>query len=130
MSIPSDVNSEMTSAGKRLPVSLHMDYIQRPPSRVCKVVGEQGKITMDLAGLKVVVEKAGSEREVHDFSGFERNRLFSDEIDHFFDCVARRQQPLVTLGDGLNSLKIALAVKQSMESGQIVELRTGSADEA
>ncbi len=124
-----DVLLEMNFRGRRLPVSLHMDYIQRPPSRSCKLIGESGKITMDLAGLKVIVEKPGKGEEVHDFGGFERNQLFVDEIGHFFQCVASRQQPAVTVKDGFNSLRIALAVKRSMETGKIINLDR-SADEA
>ena len=118
-----DVLLEMTFKGKSLPVSLHMDYIQRPPSRNCKVIGELGEITMDLSGLKVIVEKPGKEKEIHDFGGLQRNELFINEIDHFFECVANRQQPVITLRDGFNSLRIALAIKQSMETGKIISLK-------
>ena len=114
---------EMIFKGKGLPVSLHMDYIQRPPSRNCKIIGELGKITMDLTRLKVIVEKPDKEKEIHDFGGLERNELFIKEIDHFFECVANRQKPVVTLRDGFNSLRIALAIKQSMETGKIISLK-------
>ena len=118
-----DVLLEMSFKGKCLPVSLHMDYIQRPPSRGCKIIGELGKIAMDLAGLKVIVEVPGKEKEIHDFSRLERNQLFIDEIDHFFNCITIRQQPVAAIKDGLNSLKIALAIKRSMETGQFIEVR-------
>lgn len=117
-----DVLLEMTFGRKGLPVSLHMDYIQRPFSRSCKIIGESGKITMDLTELKVTIEKPGKEKEIHDFSGFERNELFITEIDHFFKCVANRQQPIITLEDGFNSLRIALAIKQSIETGHVIRL--------
>jgi len=117
-----DIIMEMESNGRILPVSLHMDYIQRPPSRQCKIVGELGKATMDLVGLSVIVEKLGKEKEIYDFRDLERNQLFVNEIDHFFDCVANRQRPVVTVEDGVNSLKIALSIKESMETGRIKEL--------
>jgi predicted dehydrogenase len=110
---------ETTFEGRRLPVSVHMDYIQKPPSRNCKIIGESGKITMDLTEVKVLIESPSGKKEIHDFGGFERNDLFVGEIDHFFKCLETRQQPAVTLRDGLNSLKIALGVKESMETGQI-----------
>lgn len=118
-----DVLLEMTFKRKSLPVSLHLDYIQRPPSRNCKIIGESGKITMDLSGLKVIVEKPDAEKEVHDFGGLERNELFTKEIGYFFECVANRRQPIVTLEDGYNSLKIALAVKESMATGKVISLK-------
>ncbi|MBW7942498.1 MAG: Gfo/Idh/MocA family oxidoreductase [Candidatus Kuenenia stuttgartiensis] len=117
-----DILMDMTFNGGRLPVSVHMDYIQKPPSRNCKVIGESGKITMDLTELKVIVEKPGKEKDIHDFGGFERNELFVREIDHFFECVASRKQPVVTLMDGTNSLRMALAIKKSMETGKIIGL--------
>ena len=118
-----DVLLEMNFKGKRLPVSLHMDYIQRPPSRNCKIIGESGKITMDLTGLKVIVEKPDKGKETYDFSDLERNELFVNEIDHFFKCVATRKQPIVTLEDGVNSLKIALAIKKSMKTIRVITLK-------
>lgn len=118
-----DVLLEMKFREKKIPVSLHMDYIQRPPSRNCKVIGESGKITMDLTGLKVIVEKPDEEKKIYDFGNLERSELFVSEIDHFFECVANRQQPIVTLTDGINSLRIALAIKKSMETGKIIKLR-------
>ncbi|MBU4289001.1 MAG: Gfo/Idh/MocA family oxidoreductase [Proteobacteria bacterium] len=117
-----DILIETTFNGRSLPVFVHMDYIQKPPSRSCKVIGESGKITMDLTSLKVIVERPGQEKEIHDFSGFDRNELFVSEIDHFFQCVETRQQPAVTIKDGFNSLKIALSVKKSMETVQIISI--------
>lgn len=118
-----DAILEMSFKGRLLPVSLHMDYLQRPPSRGCEIIGESGKITMDLAGLKVIIEIAGKKKKIQEFSGFKRNQLFIDEINHFFHCVINRQQPMVTIEDGYNTLRVALAIKQSMKTGRIVKLR-------
>ena len=111
---------QMNFRGKRLPVSLHMDYIQNPPSRFCRAIGENGRITMDLRNSRVIIENP--EKEIHDFPDFERNELFVNEIDHFFQCVAKREQPLVSVEDGSISLKIALAAKRSMQTSSIIEM--------
>lgn len=116
-----DILLEVAFRGKTLPVSLHMACNQRPTSRYCRFIGESGMVTMDLAGLKVIVEKPDTEREIHDFGGFERNELFVSEIDHFFECLERRDRPIVDIDEGLKSLRVALAVKRSLESGKVVE---------
>jgi len=108
-----DVLMRTTFKRSILPISLHMDFIQRPPSRNCKIIGENGTITMDFVESKVTVEKAGK-IETHTFV-FERNDLFIKEIDHFFDCVFKHQQSIVPIEDGADSLRIALAIKKSME---------------
>lgn len=115
-----DVLMEVTFRERRFPVSLHLDYIQRPPSRSCKIVGDLGKIFMDFANLKVIIEKPDTDTKVYDFHGFNRNELFTKEIDHFFECVGSRKQPVVSLNDGVSSLKIALSIKKSIELGETI----------
>lgn len=116
-----DILLDMRYKEKRLPATLHMDYIQRPPSRYCKIIGELGNITMDLIRSRPTIERIDKEPEIHNFN-LERNELFVDEIDHFFKCIYSRQQPIVTIGDGVNSLKIALAIKESIDTGKVVEI--------
>jgi predicted dehydrogenase len=78
---------------------------------------------MDLHSVTVSVFTRGSATaEVHSFPGFERNQLFIDQLSHFLECVKERKRPVVDLNDGLQSLRIALAVKRSMATHQLVEL--------
>jgi len=116
-----EVLLEMNYQNKRLPVSLHMDFFQRPPVRQCTVVGEEGRIVMDLNKSEVKVEKPDpKDDEVHHFENFQRNDLFVNELKCFLQCIKRKTTPLVTLEDGLKSLKIALGIKQSLKKGRVV----------
>ena len=117
-----DVLMDVKYKGTKIPIQLHMDYIQNPPSRYCKVIGENGKITMDLANSKVIEEKVDGNRFTYDFSYLKRNSLFLDEIDYFFDCVTTRMQPVVSIEEGTKSLKIALAIKESLEKEKLITL--------
>lgn len=112
-----DVLMDVKYKGRTFPVTLHQDYIQRPTSRFCKVIGDSGTILMDIANLSLTIERPDTEKKVYNFSGFDRNELFMNEINHFFDCVTHRRQPVVSLDDGINSLKVALAIKKAIESG-------------
>jgi predicted dehydrogenase len=114
---------ECSVNGRPLPVQLHQDYLQSPPSRQCEVIGERGRAVMDLHALMVTVYTRGTSTPVvHDFAGFERNQLFLDQTSHFLECVETRSRPVVDLKDGLQSLRMALAVKRSIASHQPVEL--------
>jgi predicted dehydrogenase len=114
---------EFEFAGRPLPVHLQQDYLQRPPSRNCEVIGDGGKVMMDLTGLSVTrYDKDGSIAETKQFGGFDRNQLFLDELRHFLECVKNRQQPVVDLNDGIWSLRMALAARESMASGRVVDL--------
>jgi predicted dehydrogenase len=109
--------------GRPLPVHVQQDYLQRPPSRSCEVIGDEGRVCMDLARLSVSrYDREGKLADFREWKGFERNQLFLDEMRHFLQCVETRREPLVGLSDGLWSLRIALAAKESIVRGGVVEL--------
>jgi predicted dehydrogenase len=112
-----------------LPIHLHQDYLQVPPNRTCVVIGDRGRAILDFPSLTVTVyDSRCASPTVHRFPDFERNQLFVEEIVHFLTCVERRTRPIVDLHDGLQSLRMALAAKQSMRSGRAVELRGRGAE--
>jgi predicted dehydrogenase len=114
---------ECTVDGRSVPVHVHQDYIQRPPSRTCEVIGDAGKILVDLRQMTVTAFDAdGSIMESFSQPGFERNQLFLDEMRHFLACLEGRETPRVSIRDGVLSLMIALAAKRSIETGQVVDL--------
>lgn len=114
---------ECTIDGRPLPVQLHQDYLQSPPTRQCEVIGDRGRVVMDLHALTVTAFTRGSAApDVHSFVGFERNQLFVDQLIHFLDCVRTRRPPIVDLNGGLQSLRMALAAKESMATYEPVQL--------
>jgi predicted dehydrogenase len=109
--------------GRTIPVHLHQDYLQRPPSRSCDIVGSRGKVVMNLAPPALTrYEADGRVAESHQWDGWDRNEAFLSELRHFLDCVATRRTPIVDLAGGIASLRMALAAKASLASGQVVEL--------
>jgi predicted dehydrogenase len=109
--------------GRPVPVHVHQDYLQRPAARTCKVIGDAGKIVVDLRAATVTVYDAQGElSEQSDFAGFERNELFLREAAHFLACLKGEDAPRVTVRDAAQSLKMALGAKESLSSGRVVEL--------
>lgn len=109
--------------GRVIPVHVHLDYVQRPPVRRCVVVGDAGKIVLDLRAPAVALfgpegQPAGEWAE----PDFQRNRLFLDEMAHFLACVRGTAAPVVSLRDGVRSLRVALAARESLETGRVVAL--------
>jgi predicted dehydrogenase len=114
---------EFQFAGRPLPVHLQQDYLQRPPSRSCEVIGDCGKAIMDLASLSVArYDQDGKLAEAGQWKGFDRNQLFLDELRHFLECVETRRKPVVDLNDGICSLRMALAARDSMACGRAIDL--------
>jgi predicted dehydrogenase len=108
---------------RAVPVHVHQDYIQRPPSRTCEVIGDAGKIIVDLREQTLTAfDNEGNVTESSSNPGFERNELFLDEMRHFLACLDGRESPRVTIRDGARSLMMALGAKQSIETRQVVDL--------
>lgn len=115
---------ECAVGGRDIPVHIHQDYLQRPPSRTCKVIGDRGKILLDFQVPSVIVYgDNGKILEQQEFPDFKRNQLFLDELEHFIQCVQGKSTPLVSLRDGAQSLRAGLAVKESINTGRVIDLR-------
>jgi predicted dehydrogenase len=98
-------------------VHLQQDYAQRPPCRQCEIVGEAGKIVADFAALRLTAPGVDL-----DFAGFDRNQLFLDQTKHFLACLDGGESPIVDLRAGMESLRMALAAKESIATGLPVTL--------
>ena len=46
--------------------------------------------------------------------------MFIEETQHFLACIESHRAPAITLRDGAQSLRMALAAKQSLEKGIVV----------
>jgi len=114
---------EFARDGRQVAVHLHQDYLQRPANRSCEVIGTDGRAVMDLASLTFTShDSAGPPSRTQQWTGWNRNEAFLAEARHFLNCVATRAKPVVDLSDGFASLRVALAIKQSLVTGGIVDV--------
>jgi predicted dehydrogenase len=104
--------------------SLHLDYCQRPPSHHLEAIGTQGMIRWDNAGGAVQLYRAGDDQwsSFPAPSGFERNVLFLDQMRHFLAVARGEAEPLCTLDDGIQALRLALAANLSQSQGRRIDL--------
>jgi predicted dehydrogenase len=105
----------------RFPVHLHLDYLQRPPQRLCEIIGDAGKVRYDFYANQVEIhDLQGRTRQVIEFTGFDRNQMFMDELRHFLACLRGEEQPLIDLREAIRSLRISLWAEESLASGSAV----------
>lgn len=109
------------SNGHVFPVVVHQDFLQTPPVRQCKVIGTEGQIEVDLLQNRYVLFDKKTVKEER-FANFSRNDMFMEEVKCFMDYVKTRKQETLTLQEGIKSLKIALAIKESMVTGKPVSI--------
>lgn len=101
---------------------VHLDMVQRPAIRNCRLVGSEGVLTWDglTHQVRLYSVSLGEWTDLHPANAFERNEMFRSELKHFLACVADGSKPRVTGEDGLRALEIALAVKASSRQGRFI----------
>ncbi|MBI1793553.1 MAG: Gfo/Idh/MocA family oxidoreductase [Chloroflexi bacterium] len=113
--------------------SVHLNYVQRPPSHRLEIVGTQGALRWDNADGVLNFFKMPAEfgtwsdnppaTIVEQYKlpdGFERNQLFVAQTRHFVEVVRGESEPACNLQDGIQALRLALAAKESQRSGRAV----------
>lgn len=97
---------------------VHLDCLQRTPSRGCEFVGSGGTVRCDLnrAGILVYRNGAGEPERVT-IPAVDSNRMYMDELEHFIECVSTGKEPLVPLRDGIAVLEIAVVAHRAAATG-------------
>ena len=105
--------------------TVSLDYVQRFPSRTCRIIGELGTIIWDYHGQKVAWYQHNNKSwDEFDYRGFERNDRFLAEMRHFLACLNGEETPKVDLAVGSSVLKVALAAKRSASTGTVCDIDT------
>ena len=81
-------------------VHLLQDFLRRPPVRRYELIGANATVSWE--------------------DSVDRNELFLAELRHFLACIDGREQPVVDLRAAADVLRIALAAKRSLATGEAV----------
>lgn len=114
---------------------VHVNYFQRPPVHRLEIVGTDGTLRWDNADALLHLSKSpasfGSYSDqppapvMETFpppEGFERNQLFVAQTRHFLEIARGESEPVCSLADGVQALRLALAAYESQKTGRVVNL--------
>ena len=107
--------------------NVHMNMVQRPSTRTCRIIGTEGMLAWDGMSNSVAMSENGTSSwsDLIPTEPIDRNDMYVAELRHFLDCVKGDEAPIVSGDDGRRTLELALAAKRSSEEGRVVELRGG-----
>ncbi|MBU4189571.1 MAG: Gfo/Idh/MocA family oxidoreductase [Candidatus Thermoplasmatota archaeon] len=103
---------------------VHLDYVQRFPSRSCQIIGDEGTILWDFNENKVRLFSAKDKKwQIFlENEKYDNNQTYIDEIKHFINCINRKKKPVVNEIDGKRVLEIVMGVKESSKAKRIIFL--------
>jgi predicted dehydrogenase len=111
-----DVESSVTYqlfGDKNIPVSGHLNYLQRPKRTGMQIVATEGLVEWSYEHNSLVFTTAQGKAESLS-AAFDRNQMFRDALDDFFDAIARGAKPRADLNDGLEAVSLVERIKQAM----------------
>jgi predicted dehydrogenase len=103
---------------------VHLDMVARSYSRNCEIIGDEGTIRWDFTDKSVRVYSATDKRwdRYPMESNYDPNNMYLEEMKHFLDCIKFGRKPISDGINGLKTLKIALAAKESAEKGTLIKM--------
>jgi predicted dehydrogenase len=99
---------------------IHLDYLQKIPTRTGLIVGKNGSLSFDINSNNLELNSQTETLKISE--PFNKDKMYEWEIKHFMDCVWEKKVPIVDLDEGLKSLKIVLAAKESSLRGRRISL--------
>jgi len=103
---------------------VHLDYVQRTYGRSCQIIGEEGTVLWDFNERQVKLYSTKTE-EWQTFAqepGYDINQMYIEELKHFIQCLEGKAETMQDLKAGKRILEIALAAKESSETGKVIQL--------
>lgn len=108
--------------GREFAVNIHLDFLQSPPVRHCKIAGEFGRLEFDLIHNQYCLSLTDGTIEKKAFADFERNDMFLEELRIFMEAVETgNAEHTVTVHEGKKSIEFATAIKESMATGKVIK---------
>lgn len=115
-----DVCEVIARFGARSIGSIHLDMVDRSARSEVDIIGTTGTVLVDLEGHTVrAYDQANRKWETFTLEP-SYDRMYIDEIDHFFACVERGGKPVVDLREGYRVQRIIDACARSSASGRWV----------
>ena len=108
--------------GQPVPVHLHLDFLQRPPRRYCRIIGSKGSIEFDYITKKVTLNNCNGEIITTLFDRWQRNDMFVAETEHFIDCLKGLEKSMIPISEGRKTLEVCLAALESLKTKKVITL--------
>lgn len=102
----------------------HLDMLQRPPARACRIIGATGQLAWDAQSQAVrwCPLETGVWTELPAGPAPDRNDMYVEELRHFLQCVREGRPPPIDGAEGRRTLEVALAAKRAAAEGREVRL--------
>ena len=101
---------------------VHLDFNSYIDRRKCILRSSNGILSWNGINKTVNWYPNSKQEKVKKFS-FDRNLIYRQQIEHFFDCIENDAQPKISIKDGIEVMHVIDAARQASKEGTVVNLR-------
>ena len=119
-----DLSTALLKFKKNIIAEIHLDLFQRKEFRSCKIIGKKGTIYWDSDSNLVKLFDINENKwiEILKVSNYDRNQMFMKELDYYLDCINHNKEPMNSVIESKEVLKIALGIIESSKTKQVVKI--------
>lgn len=112
-----DTSVNILKFKKNILGELHLDFFQRPDFKSCKIRGTKGTLywDTDINKIKIFDPEKSKWKIYFSPKKYSKNSMYVDELKHFMKCVDMRKNTINDLDQGIDTLKIALSMLNSLK---------------
>lgn len=121
LDIDCEDSAEIQFAYTDFVAAIHMDFLQKPPKRTCRITFNKAEIEADFITGKLLIRQQEQETN-ENFALTDKNVPFLDELRHFNECITGRSKPHVPVHEACDIMRLIEAVRRSSETGKEVYL--------
>ena len=105
-------------------VSIHLDMLQRCPTRTCRLVGTEGLLLWDSIVDQLLLFQVTDKkwRQVDFLQKSDKNLMYVDQLTDFIECIQTGKRPSSGGCEGRQVLQLIDAARDSIQAGRRVEI--------
>jgi len=124
-----DISESIIKFANSSIAKIHLDFIQRPFYKSCKIIGSKGIISWNSDENKIKLfdskKQKWNEHKIlnnYKLSSKKINQMYVDELLYFLNCVKKRNQPMNNLSEARTILNVALSMKKSSNLKKTIQI--------
>lgn len=93
-------------------ISIHLDFLQKPAHRRCRLLGSEGNIEWDLINNQVTLIADNEKQLIFDGKETDRNQMYLDMLLDFESLIAKETNNCITAKEAQNTIILIDKIKQ------------------
>lgn len=117
-----DMVASIMKTEKAIHISMYSDFLNRIGQHLMHITGSLGNLECDFISGTFKRFSANDAETTIETVEYDINTMYTGEMEYFLKSIQERVEPVPGLHDGINTLKLAMALKESSDTRKFISL--------